>query len=200
MAATLGFLAACGSANQPAHPAHPVKTVTVTATPSDPTSTSTSPAPAPTSADPAPSRSTDGRPTCLASGLHARIGGSNGAAGTVYETVVLTNASRTCDLYGYPGVSFVSAVGGRPIGAPAIRSRVEAPEHVVLAPGQAVSTTVGVAQAANFPAGKCHPVKAALLRIYPPGDFDSVYVAIKAEACSSRAVSILTVTAIRPVG
>ena len=113
----------------------------------------------------------------------------------------MTNVSqKTCDLYGYPGVSFVSAVGRRPIGAPATRSRVEAPELVALAPGQAASTTVGVAQVANFPAGKCHPVKAALLRIYPPGDFDSVYVANKAKAWSSHAVSILTVTAVRPAG
>jgi hypothetical protein len=195
-------LAACGSANQAARP---TKTVTITAAPSDPASTgpasAPTPDPVPTSADPAPSHTSDGRPTCLASWLHARIGGSDGAAGTVYETILLTNVSRTtCDLDGYPGVSFVSAVGGRPIGAPAVRSRVQSPVLVTLAPGESASTTVGVAQAANFPAGKCHPVSARFLRIYPPGDYGSVYVATKAEACSSRAASVPTVAAVRLAG
>lgn len=198
-ATTMVLLAACGASSPSAgQPAKPARTVTVTATPSDP-----APAPSPTSADPtpAPSHTSDGRPTCLASGLHARIAGSEGAAGTVYQTIVLTNTSHTtCDLDGYPGVSFVDAVGGGPVGAPATRSRVQPPVLVTLPPGASASTTVGVAQAANFPAGKCHPVSASLLRIYPPGDYGSVYVTNKAKACSSRGVSILTVTAVRPAG
>lgn len=55
--------------------------------------------------------------------LGVGLGDSDGAAGTIYQTVILTNeSSKTCDLYGYPGVSFVTGAGGHQIGAPATRS------------------------------------------------------------------------------
>ena len=183
-------LAACGSTPAAAPARTTTRTVTVTATPA--------PDPSSASARPAPTRTADGPPVCLASGLQAQLGGANAAAGTTYQTVSFTNTSPArCGLDGFPGVSFVTGPGGHQIGAPATRSHVLAPVLVTLAPGQAAHVTLGVAVAGNFPAGQCQPVTADWLKIYPPGDYGSLYIRFHTPACARSSLSILSVTAVR---
>jgi hypothetical protein len=187
------LLTACASAtNAPA----PAKTVTITATPPDstiPPGSSSAPAPGGTAGS-APSQ-----PTCPASALQPSLSTSNGAAGTIYQAVLLTNtSSQTCALDGFPGVSFVTRPHGRQLGAPATRSDVLAPVSVVLQPGKAAQMVVGVAQAGNFPPAKCHPTEANWLRIFAPGDFGALYLRYSTQACGSPSLSILTVTVVRP--
>ncbi len=113
-AATAALVAACGSSGSKA--ASPAATVTVTATPSASTSApASSPAPTPAPTPPGP-------PPCATSALRASVptGQGNGAAGSSYYPIVFTNVSgASCTLYGYPGVSFVTGVGGSQIGIPA---------------------------------------------------------------------------------
>jgi hypothetical protein len=195
------ILGACGTAGQAGAPAP--RTVTVTATPSasghsgDPAPPASTPAGPPTQPA-APTRTPGGPPTCLASVLRASLGPSEGAAGTIYQTVVLTNASSaTCSLYGYPGVSFVTSIGGSQIGAPASRNPLRSPLLVTLRPGQSADTRVGVAQAADYPRRTCQPLAASWLKIYPPGDYGAVYLKYKAQACGRSSLSILTATAVQ---
>src|SRR5215475_10768862 len=111
-------LTGCGTGSPAAAP-----TVTVTTTRSaGPPATSAPAASADPAASTVPAAST-GPGTCPPSALHVSLGDSEGAAGTFYRVIVLTNTSGSaCTLYGYPGVSFVTRPGGSVIGAPARRN------------------------------------------------------------------------------
>jgi hypothetical protein len=212
-------LAACGSASPPG-PAQPAGTVTVTASGSDgasppaPTrSPASSPSPAaPTSSAspvstvvPAPAASpaapanpgSVGPAGCLTSALRASLGTAQGTAGSAYQVIILANVSgKTCALYGYPGVSFVSGVGGSQIGKDAARDRTTAPKVVTLAPGHSGSFALRVVDAAALPAASCDPVTANWLKIFPPENTAALYVGYTAHACASKTASILTIRAV----
>jgi len=175
------FLAACGSTTAPG--ASPASSATVQA--SSPTSPASSPA------STSPSAGTG----CLASDLQAQLGASQGTAGTIYQVIVLVNtSSSTCTLYGYPGVSFVTGVGGAQIGAPATKSTAQASSLVSLAPGAKANVLLAVHDAGAFP--NCKLTSADWLRIYPPGDYGSVYVQYKTQACASKAQPTMSVTTV----
>jgi hypothetical protein len=123
-----------------------------------------------------------------------KTGGSEGAAGSVYTTLVFTNTgSSTCTLYGYPGVSLLDS-GGQ-IGAAATRSPTHAPTVVTLKPGGKANVTLQVAQALNYPSSKCTTRQATDLRVYPPGQKQSIDVPFKATGCAQSSVKLLSVTA-----
>jgi len=182
--ASCALLTACGTAG-PA--ATPTKTVTVRP------STATSPPPS----SPAASAAAAGPPGCLASALQATLGVAQGTAGTLYQVVVLTNTSdSTCTLFGYPGVSFVSGVGGQQVGAAASRNSAVASTLVTLAPGGQANTLIGLHDAGAYNPSQCQPTSVDWLRIYPPGDYGSIYVQYQAQTCASTAEVTMSVTAI----
>jgi len=180
------LIAACGTA-APA-PA-PVKTVTQTV-----------PAAAGASTPAAPAASTPAAaadPGCLASGLQAQLGASQGTAGTFYQVVVLTNTSgATCTLYGYPGVSFVTGIGGSQVGAPATRNAVVPVTLITLAPGDQANMLLAVHDAGAIPPSACQLTTVDWLRIFPPGDYGDLYVQYKALACGKASESIMAVSAV----
>jgi hypothetical protein len=219
---TGAFLTACGAAGSP-DPAQPAATVTVTAAPTGVASQPASSAPAtppvtptsPTSPASPVSTVSPGSPAsakppaspgkpgsvgpagCLTSGLRASLGAAQGAAGSAYQVVLLANTSgKTCALYGYPGVSFVSAVGGAQIGAAATRDRSIAAKVVTLAPGQRGSFTLRVVNTGTLPADSCRPVAASWLKIFPPENTAALYVGYAARACSSATATILSTRAV----
>jgi hypothetical protein len=125
---------------------------------------------------------------------------AGGAAGSAYYPLNFTNtSSRPCELYGYPGVSFVSAPAGtgRQIGVAALRSRTFAKMTVRLAPGGTAHAWLQVTVAANYPASACEPVTAYWLRVYPPGETVPDYVDHAFNACSSTSTALLTVLPVR---
>src|ERR1700722_19994952 len=208
------FLTACGAARSP-DPAQPAVTVTVTASNSNasqsaPSAPTRSPSPsAPTSsalpvstvmpALPAsPSKPGSVGPAgCLPSGLRATLGAAQGTAGSAYQVIVLANVSgKTCALYGYPGVSFVSGIGGSQIGKDAARDRTIPAKVGTLAPGQRGSFALRVVDAATLPAASCDPVTARWLKIFPPENTAALYVGYTARACASKTATILTTRAV----
>ena len=219
------FLAGCGAASPP-DPAQPAGTVTVTASnsgvasPTAPSAPTRSPAPSPSPAAPtsfaspvstvAPgspgspgSPEAPGKPGsvgpagCLTSALRATLGAAQGTAGSAYQVIVLANISgKTCALYGYPGVSFVTGVGGSQIGKDAARDRTTAPKVVTLAPGQSGSFALRVVDAAALPTASCDPVTAKWLKIFPPENTAALYVGYNARACASKSATILTTRAV----
>jgi hypothetical protein len=80
-------------------------------------------------------------------------------------------------------VSFVSGPAGQQIGAPATRTPGTV-GSVQLGPGQSAQASLGVAEAANFPPS-CRPTQAAGLRVYPPNQTASVYVAFPNQTCAN---------------
>jgi hypothetical protein len=189
LAGLAGLLAACGTASP-----NPAPTATITQTIPAATGSSTSAASAPPAA--ATTTTPAGPPGCLASGLHARLGVSQGTAGTIYQVVELTNTSGgTCTLYGYPGVSFVTGQGGSQVGKPASKDKVTTPALVTLAPGRKANMLLAVHDAGAFP--NCNMTNVDWLKIYPPGDFGAVYVQYSTQACADPSLSIMSVTAVR---
>jgi hypothetical protein len=197
--------AACSSGTgQAARPAAKT-TVTASATPARGTPTET-PTPTPTAtatatATPAPTPTSSGPAPCPTSELRVALGRGDGAAGSTYYPLDFTNASGdACTLFGYPGVSFVTGVGGSQIGNAASRNPAFASESVTVPAGGVVHAALQVVNAQNFPRADCHPVAAHWLRIYPPNQTAPLYLRFTAPACSARggAVDILAVEAVRP--
>jgi hypothetical protein len=135
-------------------------------------------------------------PSCTTSSLVLWAGDAEGAAGSMYRTLELTNQSgHACVLFGYPGVSAVD-LHGHALGAPASRfpgTRV----RVTLRNGATARATLRIAQAANFPAARCDRTAAAGLRVYPPGQTASKTVPFPFDACARRGPVYLSVGPVR---
>jgi hypothetical protein len=124
---------------------------------------------------------------------------SEGAAGSVYDTVRLQNTGPDpCSLFGYPGVSLVGHGNGTQIGSAAQRDRSVPPRPVMVRAGGSTTFIVRLVQAGNYPRATCVPTPADGFRIYPPGNTAALYLPLKgATGCASTSVDLLTV---RPVG
>ena len=183
----LGVLTAgCGA---PAAPTPAPETVTVTA-----------PAPVePRPASPAAAPTAAGTPRCTTAGLSAALGEGDAAAGSVTRPLVFTNTGAApCELRGFPGVSYVAGADGHQVG-PAAQETGERAGEVVLRPGGKAQALVQFVQVANFDAAVCRPTPVRGLRVYPPGDTASLFVAADGTGCAGTPpgpqLSVRTVTA-----
>jgi hypothetical protein len=121
----------------------------------------------------------------------------SGAAGSTYYRLELTNLSaRACTLRGYPGVSAID-LAGRRLGSPASRNAAAAPRTVTLRPAGTASAVLRVADALNFDASSCRPVRAAGFRVYAPNATKAKIVPFPFLACSRRGASYLAVSSVR---
>ena len=135
-------------------------------------------------------------PSCATASLVLWTSDGEGAAGSVYRTLELTNQSgHACVLLGYPGVSAVD-LHGHALGAPASRA-TGTPSRVTLQNGDAARATLRIAQAANFPAARCKRTAAAGVRVYPPGQTESKTIPFPFEACTLHGVVYLSVGPVR---
>jgi hypothetical protein len=191
------LLASCGSAGGPSDGGQP-------ATSSPPArSSSGTGSGAASSATSTPAAAGAAGAQCPTSGLRAvvdRVAGG-AAAGTNYVAIDFTNVSgRSCVMFGFPGVSFVTDHPGQQIGAAATRATSFGAVTVTLGPGGAAHAWLGVVDAGNYPASACHPVTAHWLRIYPPNQFSALYASFAAVTCSAKVTSgsPLSVFPVRP--
>jgi Domain of unknown function (DUF4232) len=99
-------------------------------------------------------------------------------------------------LYGYPGVSFVTAIGGMQVGAAAGRSPASK-RLVVLAPGEKAHALLDLLDVLNFPPSVCASSNAHWLKVYPPSQFSASYVRWTAKACSKSKPVYLFVAPVR---
>jgi hypothetical protein len=132
-------------------------------------------------------------PGCAQAQLEAWIGTPGGvAAGTVYYQLEISNISaRTCTLLGFPGVSAVDGNGTR-LGSPAQRNRSYPVRLRTLARGATAHVELGIGTAENYPVAACHPVAAAGLRVFAPGDFRSEVIPFPGfHACRTAGPRIL---------
>ena len=134
--------------------------------------------------------------TCSSSQLTARLGRADGAAGSTYVPIILTNTGSTCVTEGYPGVSLIRS--GSQIGAAAGRDTSVSPTRIVLASQQSATATLRITQAGNYDTTTCQPRKATAIRIYPPDQTSAIDIATTAyTGCASMKLSILTITALK---
>jgi hypothetical protein len=149
-----------------------------------------------TASAPSSSTTAPGVAACATSALKVTQSAPNGYAGGSYVTIGFTNtSSATCTLYGYPGVSLVSASYAQ-LGLSAKRVSTVPVKVITLASGATASASVQIVDALNFPSTSCSPVKAAYLRIFPPNQTASVYLANTSETCS-KPVQTLMITAVQ---
>jgi hypothetical protein len=197
MAASVGVLAGCGSSTPTDSPS---TSATDTTSPSAPPSAT--PTPTPAASPTATSTSTPSSPgvaACATTALHVAVptGGGGAAAGSTYYPIQFSNTgSSPCTLYGYPGVSFVSAAGGSQIGSAATRDPTLPATLITLSPGQTVHATLQVVDAVNYPSSGCGLVTAHWLKIYPPNQTAPVYVSFSAQTCS-KPKTILSVQTVQ---
>jgi hypothetical protein len=179
-----GLLAGCGA----------VSTVTVTVPGSSAPAVSPSPAPTTPAAPSAPTEPAG----CATAGLTGSLGSGGAAAGSSYFPIVFSNTSgSSCTLYGYPGVSFVSASGAQ-IGKAATEDPVYPRRLVTLAPGGTAHAELQITVAQNYPPAICSPVAAHRLKVFPPGQTAALYIAVTATACAKTSVQILAVQTVQP--
>ena len=164
------LLAACGSSSSSSTTSTtrvPATTTTTTAG----TTTSTTRATTTTTTGP---KST----SCTTSNLTVTLGSPDGTAGAIHYAITFHNSgSSPCTLYGYPGVSFLTA-GGSQIGAPAQREGNLTPATVTLSVGGDAYSSVAVTDPGIPPCSSS--VNAAQARIYPPGETQAALAAAPA--------------------
>jgi Domain of unknown function (DUF4232) len=164
------------------------------AAPAPPGAATSPPTAAPASS---PATAVTAPPACATSALQVTQSAPDGYAGGFEVTIGFTNTSAApCTLYGYPGVSLVSASHAQ-IGLSAKRLATAPVKLVTLAPGATAAASVQIGDAVNFPSPACSPVKAAYLRIFPPNQTTSVYLPNTSQTCAKQ-VPTLTVTAVQP--
>ena len=128
-------------------------------------------------------------PQCGTSDLSVVAGPENAAAGTVAFPVVFTNnGPGPCALQGFPGVSYADGPDGAPVGAPAARDGTWS-GPVRVPPGGQASALVFAVDVHNIPPEQCGPVAVPGLRIYPPDNTLSLYIARSATACGNGQVT-----------
>ena len=193
VAGVAGLLAGCGTSTPAAAPSTSASATTTPTTPSTGTASAGRQPDGDVSPPPA------GATACATSALHVVVpsGGGGAAAGSTYYPIQFSNTSSSpCTLYGYPGVSFVGAVGGSQIGAAATRNPTFPAKLVSLSPGQTVHATLQVVDAMNYPSGDCGLVTAHWLKIYPPNQTAPVYIGFTAQTCS-KPKTILSVQTVQ---
>ena len=139
-----------------------------------------------------------GAPSCSTSNLRIALAPGGAAAGTDFTVIDFTNGGTSpCTLYGYPGVSLISASGAQ-IGAAATRNPANAPTLVTLASGAKANATLGVANAQNYPTSACKPTTAAQLKVFPPNQIEAIEVPFTVTGCAVSSAHQLSVTAVAP--
>ncbi|MEO6956995.1 MAG: DUF4232 domain-containing protein [Antricoccus sp.] len=117
----------------------------------------------------------------------------DGAAGSYYYPVTMTNKSAaTCQLSGFPGVSFVAGDDGHQVGKAAGRDTSKPNQTVIIAPGSSAKFTVRIIDSGSYPTATCMPVMARGLRIYTPGETHAAFLPLSIQTCSSTNISLLT--------
>ena len=113
------------------------------------------------------------------------------AAGHSYVEFQLSNTSRsTCSFFGYPGVSALNSRGTE-VGKPARHAGTKI--TVRLAPGATAHFVLTITSA---PLICAHPVSAAQIRVFPPGQFHAQKLPLATEQCVAR--SVMSVDAVHP--
>ncbi|MBD8703946.1 DUF4232 domain-containing protein [Frigoribacterium sp. CFBP9039] len=213
-AALVVMLAGCTPDASEPSPGTETVTATVTPTPTSTPTPSAAPAP-PATSTPGPDGESGGggdlgdgtigaaADRCTVDELQGAIDdGGGGAAGSYGVALILTNTGdRTCELQGWPGVSFVGGGDGTQLGASATLDRASEHPTVQIAPGGYAQAILTMVQAANYDAAECQPQQSEGFRVYPPGSTASLYIGAGGDlftACTSSSVQQLSVGAIQP--
>jgi hypothetical protein len=137
---------------------------------------------------------------CTASDLRLSLADGDDGEGMWQQGVVFTNVSgHSCTIQGFPGVSYVTGDDGAQVGAPAAR-KGSGGETIRLANGQTALSWVGFVNVGNYDPAECRPADTRGLRVYPPGETRSTFVALQRTGCGNDKVEQLFVKALQRGG
>jgi len=95
-------------------------------------------------------------PSCVSNQLTVTKGVSQGAAGTIYTPLVITNHGRACAVWGVPAIQPVVGPAHRALGPGARNNSVgQMPVRHVVATGRSVSVAFGVSETGNYTPSSC---------------------------------------------
>jgi len=155
------LLTACSSSSSSTSTSTGAATTATTTT--APTTTSTTSGSSTTATPSGPKTS-----SCATSDLNISLGGPNGTAGAIHYVLTYRNTGTSpCTLFGYPGVSFLSADGSQ-IGSPAQRTSGIAVTSLSLAPGALAYSGVSVTDPGIPPCSSSGT--ATRVQVFPPGE------------------------------
>jgi len=194
--ALASLLAGCGSAKAPQAGSAPAGGSTASGNHTQPPGAAGSASPA------SPAASVNGLAVCQSASLHVTVNtaAAGAAAGSTYYPVDFTNTSGSaCGMYGYPGVSFVTAGSGTgtQVGAAAQENPAFGKLAVRLDPGGVAHAWLQVAAAGNFPSHSCKPQTVEWLKVFPPDQTVAVYVSHSFAACAATGAPLLFVMPVR---
>ena len=193
LAVTAGLAVIAGCGGSPSN--------TSAGTTSPPTSTHSQAATKHTASSSSAAPTPSGPARCTSKDLRVALTGGEGAAGSTYYDLTLTNTSgHVCRTGGFGGVSLVGDGNGTQIGAPADRTEPGKVRAITLQPDGRAAATLRVTNADNYSASKCDPAPAEGFRVYPPNETHAVYVAQGSTGCRNDTVHLLTLTPYQPVG
>jgi Protein of unknown function (DUF4232) len=138
-------------------------------------------------------------PVCTTADLSVwvNISEGNGAAGTIFYPLEFTNtSSQTCRVWGYPGVSAVSATG-KQLGDAAGRNPLYAGAWVNIAAGGTAHALLSYGDVEVTSSG-CKPTAASLIKVYPPSQTSAALGFFDLPVCTVPHHTYLHVTVIRP--
>lgn len=187
----LAIVAGCTSGSDGNGTPSVVATATVTATGSassaaPPTgsgvpATSTAPVSSGATGSPTSSQNSSGPGLCTPTVMTFRLGVGGGAAGTSYQPIVATNASKQpCVTTGFPGVAMLNAAGRQIAQASRVQGGVSV-TTIVVQPGQQVSALL--ASATMAPGVDSCPTAPAILFTMPDNN-DSTRIIAGLPACA----------------
>lgn len=152
----------------------------------------------PSGSDPSAGAGTAAAAACPSGDLSVTAAATQGTAGSVYATVTFTNrGSRTCSLYGYPGVSIGTGGSYHQVGFAAVEAPSPPRELVTLPPDGVASAVLQVAEAGNYSSGQCRPEHTSEMKVYPPNQTQALYTPFSATGCAGPE-KLLTVSVVQP--
>lgn len=133
-------------------------------------------------------------PACATSDLRVWLGiPGDGALGSVYYQLEFSNiSSRTCTLFGFPGVSAVGPDGGQ-LGSAASRDHGDPTQLVTLSPLATAHVVLRITNVGAFPPATCQPSNAIGLNVYPANTTTAATVPFSFQACAKSGPVFLTV-------
>ena len=156
-------------------------------------------APDTTAPKPAPPAPAGGTRACKAADLTLALAGDEGGGGmmkTAYNLRFTNRSQSDCQLWGSPGVSFVTGDDGRQVGEPATRIDRSKGKQVVLRPGATAASPLTITNPNAYPPEKCVIVQVRGLRVYAPGDTASMFVDAPQQACSALGQATMSVSTV----
>lgn len=122
--------------------------------------------------------------SCAPAQMSVSLGRANGAAGTIYYPIVMTNHGGACAIWGVPAIQPLG-VTRRPLGPSARNASIgEMPARHVLAHGQSVSVGFGVSETGNYSRTACMPKLAHGVRVSLSPFVKPTYLALVISVCT----------------